>query len=178
VKYVALLRGINVGGNSVVKMADLKSAIETCGFERVRTFIQSGNLIFDSEETDAAKIAGKIEKCLMQQFKIESGAVVLTTAQLQGIVNQVPDSWNQGTDLRKYIAFIKPPMSAREAVKEFEPRAGVDSAAAGDGVIYMSTLLSGITKTGFTKLIGKPVYKTFTLRNFATVERMLKVISA
>ena len=171
-----MLRGINVGGNAIIKMADLKGAIEKCGFTDVRTFIQSGNVIVESEDEDNNKIAKQFEQCLEQKFRIAAAAVIKTQDQFKKIVSQAPAGWNTREDLRKYIAFVKDPKTARDVMRDIEPKDGVDFAVAGDGVVYMSTLLSGLTKSGFTKLIGKPVYKVLTIRNFNTVQRLLDLM--
>jgi len=175
-KYLALLRGINVGGNSIIKMADLKSAFEKCGFTNVSTFIQSGNVIFETSETDQGKIAGRIEKCLEKEFHITSSTVVLTVEQFNNIVREAPADWNSGKDLRKYVSFVKIPATAQKVLKELQPRDGIDSAYTGDGVVYMSTLLSGITKSGFTKVIRKPVYQSITMRNYNTVLKLAELM--
>jgi uncharacterized protein (DUF1697 family) len=70
VRYVALLRGINVGGRTLVKMADLKTCFENLGFDRVSTYIASGNVLFDSDEEDAAKLATTIEGAIEQRFEL------------------------------------------------------------------------------------------------------------
>ncbi len=160
----------------MIKMADLKSAVEKCGFSGVRTYIQSGNIIFESEDTERSQIAKRIEKCLEDSFHIASSAIVMQGTQLKKIVSKAPAGWKTGKDLRRYIAFIREPSTAQSFMREIEPRQGVDFAVPGDGVVYMSTLLSGIAKTGFTKLVGKPVYKDFTIRNFTTVRKLLEIL--
>ena len=69
-KYVALLRGINVGGKTLIKMADLKAAIEDAGFSEVTTLIASGNVIFSSSERNQAKIEDTLEKIIHARFKL------------------------------------------------------------------------------------------------------------
>jgi uncharacterized protein (DUF1697 family) len=172
-RYVALLRGINVGGNSIIKMTDLKAVAEGCRFENVRTFIQSGNIIFDSDVTDASRLASRLEEALLKKFEISSTAVILTIDQLKKAVDEVPSEWNTRDDMRCYMAFVREPVTAQEVAAEAKPREGTDFLKVGAGVLYMSTLLSGITKTGFTKLVGTKVYKDITMRNFTTVRKLL-----
>jgi len=68
-KFVALLRGINVGGKNVIKMADLAACFQAQGFANVRTYIQSGNVIFSATETDRSRLAGQIEQVLSSAFQ-------------------------------------------------------------------------------------------------------------
>lgn len=176
-RYVALLRGINVGGKNIIKMVALKESFETCGFKNVTTYIQSGNVIFDSNERDVSKLENILEKELSKEFKYDSKAVLLSTGQLEQILGDVPEEWKKGSDLRCYMAFTKEPVTAKDVLGEVKLKDGVDSAKVGKNVLYMSTLLSGITKSGFTKLIGTKVYKSITIRNYSTAKKIFEVAS-
>jgi uncharacterized protein (DUF1697 family) len=177
-KYLALLRGVNVGGNSLIKMADLKTAVEKSGFSKVKTYINSGNVIFESAEKGSAKIAKILEEILGKTFELDSRVTVLTLAQLKNIVKEAPDKWKTSNDLRCYVAFLLADVTPAEVIKEIKLKEGVDFANAGPGVVYMTTLLSGITKSSFSKLVSKPVYQYLTMRNFNTVQKMLELMEA
>jgi uncharacterized protein (DUF1697 family) len=177
-KYLALLRGVNVGGNSLINMADLKKAVEKAGFTGVQTYINSGNVIFEPPETDVLKITRILEETLSKTFKLESRVFVLTLAQLKNVISGAPDNWKTPGDLRCYVAFLIPQATTEEVIGEIKLKEGVDFVNAGQGVVYMTTLLSGITKSGFSKLASKPVYKQLTLRNFNTVQKMLALMQA
>lgn len=172
-KYIALLRGINVGGNTIMKMSDLKKAAETCGFTSVRTHIQSGNIIFESDKTDTGKIAEQLEHELLNRFKYDSRVIVITYEQFKKILSEVPDEWKKRKDLRLYLAFVKGPVTAQDIIREAKPKEGADEVKAGEGVVYMSTVLSGLTKSGLTKLITKSVYKSITIRSYSTCQNIL-----
>ena len=77
-QYLALLRGINVGGNNIIKMADLKACFESLGLTDVVTYIQSGNVIFKSAEKDKAKLTKMIEAGLSKRFNYEARLVVIS----------------------------------------------------------------------------------------------------
>lgn len=172
-KYVALLRGINVGGNGMIKMADLKAAFEKSGYMNVVTYINSGNVIFESEETNTGTITARLEKDLSQTFRLDLRLVIIPRERFEDVVAHVPDAWNKGADLRCYVAFIKEPVTPAQAIPEMKPKDGVDFVSTGPGVVYLSTKLSGLTKSGFTKLAGTPVYKHMTMRNYTTVRKIL-----
>ena len=175
-KYLALLRGVNVGGNSIVKMSDLQKAVTTAGFSNVKTYINSGNVIFESEQTDAEKITRTLENILRKTFNVDSRVVLLTAGQLKKVVDEAPDDWKIPGDLRCYVAFLFRQVTPAAVIREIKLKEGVDFVNAGQGVVYMTTLLSGITKSGFTKIIGKPVYKEITMRNFNTVKKLLELM--
>ena len=85
-KYVALLRGINVGGRNIIRMAALKVCLEQHGFRNVATFIQSGNVIFESDERNAGKLTTQIEGALSKMFDYDSRVVLRSHAQLKAVV--------------------------------------------------------------------------------------------
>jgi uncharacterized protein (DUF1697 family) len=192
-KYIALLRGINVGGNTLIKMVELKAAFEKCGYTCVSTYINSGNVIFESSEKDINKIILHLEKELSKTFSYNLRLVVRSLKELQGVVADVPKDWIKKNDLRMYVAFIKEPVKAEDIAKEFEIKEGVDSIQVGEHVIYMSTKMEGLTKSRFSKLAGKNFYKRslqgthykkiiyepyqdMTIRNFNTVGKILGIM--
>ena len=175
-KYIALLRGINVGGNRIIKMAALKEAVEQCGFTNVITYIQSGNVVFDAGENKTATIATKLEDSLLNNFKYDSRIVIRTYEQFKKVIDEIPIEWKTHKDLRCYLAFVKEPVTAQDVIREIELKEGIDSVKAGAGVVYMSTLLSGLTKSGFPKLIGTKVYQDITIRNYNTAQKLLALM--
>ena len=89
-RYIALLRGINVSSQKRVKMADLKEIFESLGFEDVRTYVQSGNAIFDYERIDTEKLASYIENKISQIFRLSINIIIRTKEELEDIVNNNP----------------------------------------------------------------------------------------
>ncbi|MGE5042021.1 MAG: DUF1697 domain-containing protein [Candidatus Levyibacteriota bacterium] len=174
-KYVALLRGINVGGNSIVKMAELKRMCEDLGLEEVRTYINSGNVIFESglQKEDLEEM---LEKGVLEKLKVFSQVLVLSKEELERIMADVPKEWEISKDMRKYISFIKKPAKPEDILPEVKITPGVDSIKLGNQTVYMSTLLSGITKTGFNKMIGTGIYKQMTMRNYNTVLKLFSLL--
>ncbi len=173
-KYIALLRGVNVGGNSIVKMSDLKDLLVAEGFTNVSTYINSGNVIFESAEHDKTKLLKKIDTLLLEKFSLKK-TVVLTATQLHHIADQIPLTWKD-EDIRKYIAFVREPFTPEDVIKEAELKDGIDFIEKGPGVVYMSTKMEGITKTKFTKLIATKIYKEITMRNYNTVKKLLTLV--
>jgi uncharacterized protein (DUF1697 family) len=126
-QFLCLLRGINVGGNNLIKMADLKTSFEEMRFSDVATYIQSGNVLFSSTEQNAAKLTRQIEQCLSDSFRYSSRVVVLGHKQLKSVVKGAPEGF--GADAAKYrydVIFLKEPVSAREAMKSVTVKDGVD----------------------------------------------------
>jgi uncharacterized protein (DUF1697 family) len=175
-KYCALLRGINVGGNNIIKMADLKNAVQDCGFTNVSTYIQSGNLIFESAETNQTDILSRLEACLSAGFSYHSTIVVKNQDELKTVLAEVPDDWVKRSDLRCYIVFLGHHVSIRDIAGKIELKDGIDFIKTGKDVLYMSTLISGLTRSRFTKLVSLKVYKDLTTRNYNTTRKLLELM--
>jgi uncharacterized protein (DUF1697 family) len=175
-KYAALLRGVNVGGNSPLKMADLKEAVEKSGFTNVKTLINSGNIIFESKEANTAKINTVLEEALKKRFHLESRVFLLTFEQLKDVVAGVPEDWKKRQDIRCYIAFVREPATVQDVLKQAKVKEGVDFIEGGKRAVYLTTLTSGLTKSGFTKLISAPVYQNITMRNYTTAQKLLSLM--
>lgn len=141
--YVALLRGIIVGGKNLIKMPALKACFENHGFTDVATYIQSGNVLFRSTESDLERLTNDIEKALSEEFSYASRVVVVSHEQLKAAVQRAPKGF--GTNPAEYrydVLFLKAPLTAVEAMKSITTRPGVDEVFAGKGVIYFSRLIA------------------------------------
>jgi uncharacterized protein (DUF1697 family) len=175
-KYVALLRGINVGGNNIVKMEQLKACFEAGGFQQVMTYIQSGNVLFESDEENRASLTSAIEDTVSRTFNYSARIVIRSHAQMQKVVSEVPDDWKYRTDLRCNVAFIKEPVTASEVLQAIHPKEGIDTVTIGEGVLYLSTLLSSLTQSALVKLVSKKIYQDMTIRNYTTTQKLLALM--
>lgn len=173
-KFVAFLRGINVGGKSTVSMALLKDAFIKAGFENVSTYINSGNVIFTSEEKDGPKLEKQIEILLERTF-FPIRAVVVSEQTLYSVIEQIPLMWTKD-DVRKYIAFLKYPTTPEDILREVQPKDGIDYIDSGPEVVYLTTRMEGLTKSSFPKLITKKISQDMTMRNFNTVQKLLTLM--
>ncbi len=102
---MSLFRGINVGGNRIVPMSELKSLHQALGLKDVVTYIQSGNVVFSSDETNPAQLASQIEENFAQKFGFHSQVMVRTSAELQEIIASNPFQ-NQPDKEPKWIAVL------------------------------------------------------------------------
>lgn len=91
IKYVALLRGINVGGHNKLKMAELRDALQPLGLQNIRTYIQSGNILFESSES-AELLQQQIQDTIQTTFTITSTVIIRTAEEFRSIVNNCPFS--------------------------------------------------------------------------------------
>jgi uncharacterized protein (DUF1697 family) len=178
-QYLVLLRGINVGGNNIIKMADLKECFESMGFTDVVTFIQSGNVIFRSPEKDKTKLTTKIEDVLSEKFSYKSRLVTVAYKELKTTVEEAPKGFGKNLDqYRCDVIFLKDPLTVKEAMKNVRVREGVDNAYAGKTVLYFSRLTSRASQSYLTKIIALPMYQNMTIRNWNTTTKLLALMEA
>src|SRR5919106_6867831 len=150
--YVALLRGINVGGKNLIKMAALKSCFEKHGFRDVATYIQSGNVLFSMPGSERDELARHLEALLSKTFNYPASVVLRTRKQMQDIVRRAPDRFGaQPANYRYDVVFLKDGLTASAAIKSVPTRPGVDQAHAGLGVIYFSRLSSKASQSQLSR---------------------------
>ncbi|MBL8103609.1 MAG: DUF1697 domain-containing protein [Anaerolineales bacterium] len=175
--YLALLRGINVGGKNIIKMVDLKASFESMGFSDVKTYIQSGNVVFASVEKDNARLTDEIEKTLSKRFNYMSRLVLVAHSEMKKIVAGAPKGFGGEPDTYRYdVIFLKEPLTPKEAMKSVSTREGVDTAHAGKQALYFSRLISRASQSHLTKIIGLPVYQNMTIRNWNTTTKLLALM--
>jgi len=178
-KYVALLRGINVGGKNLIKMTDLKACFETLDFKLVSTYIQSGNVLFRADESDQGKLTSRIEEALSKTFNYKSRVVVRSQKQLKEVVAHAPKGFGSDPATYRYdVIFLKEPLTAVEAMKSVTIKEGVDQAFAGKGALYFTRLISKASQSHLTRIITLPVYQNMTIRNWNTTTKLLNLMEA
>lgn len=178
-QYAALLRGINVGGKNIIKMADLKACFEDLGFQEVRTYIQSGNVLFRTSGMGQAALTKKIEEALSREFNYNSRVVVRSQRQMQAIVSNAPEGFGSDPAAYRYdVLFLKEPLTAAKAMKDVSTKEGVDRAFPGKGVLYFSRLISRATQSHLTRIVALPVYQSMTIRNWNTTTKLLAMLDS
>ena len=176
--YVALLRGINVGGKNVIRMADLRSAFEAGGFRDVATYIQSGNVIFRASGSMPDALTIRIEEMLASAFDYRARIALRSREQMEAVVAGAPAGFASQPERHRYdTLFLRPPLSPTAAMNEVRVRPGVDEAWIGDGVLYFSRLISQASRSYLSRLVSMPVYQEMTIRNWNTTTRLLQLMS-
>ncbi len=176
--YVILLRGINVGGKNAVPMAALRQALEALGFSRVLTYIASGNVILQSDQTPA-EIQTRIEAALPRRFQLDDELVkvlVLTAGQLRAVIQNKPAGFGEQPETYHSDVIFLMGLDAAETLPVFDPREGVDRVWPGEGVIYSQRLSAQRIKSRLNKIMASPAYKSMTIRNWNTTTRLLELL--
>jgi uncharacterized protein (DUF1697 family) len=176
-RYVVLLRGINVGGKNPVPMARLREVLGELGYEDVVTYIASGNVILSSDHKPD-RIKRDIEAALPTAFNLHTELLavhVLTAAQLKAVVAARPKGFGDEPGTYHSDAVFLMGISATDAMTAFDPREGVDRVWAGDGVVYSQRLSAQRTKSRLNKIVSSPLYKSMTIRNWATTTKLAEL---
>jgi len=178
--YVILLRGINVGGKNKVSMAELKGYLEELGFESVKTYINSGNVLMDSDKSPQ-QIADLIEDLLPKKFRLDSSMIkvlVLSHDNLRSIISHAPKGFGTEPDMYYCDVIFLMGITTEEALSVFVPREGVDHIWPGEGVVYSQRLAAERVKSRLNRIVGTPAYKSMTIRSWSTTTKLLALLDA
>ena len=173
---VALLRGINVGGNALVSMAKLKETFETLKLQDVKTYINSGNVIFTGGGSDRAKLRRRIERAIAEDFGLEVAVVLRDTAELKKIVNELPASWQNG-DKFKCDVFFSDQFRSPKSVDLLPLTPGIEEVRYVPGAILCRIPRAKQSKSKLTRMSGTDIYKQMTARNVNTVRKLYDLAS-
>lgn len=177
-RYLALLRGINVGGNNIVKMSELRTCFECMGLEQVATYIQSGNVLFESTVRSVEQLSRAIEEALSAQLVRGAQVVVVPQRQLERVVKKAPIGFGMEPEKYRYdVIFIKAPSRAEDLLGTVPLKEGVDEAFESNGVLYFKRLISRASESKLPKLINTPGYKSMTVRNWNTTAKLYELMS-
>jgi uncharacterized protein (DUF1697 family) len=173
-RYIALLRGINVGGITI-RMADLADTVGALGHTGVRTVLASGNVVFDSDRTDAAAIKAELEAALSRVFDYQAWVVLLTRDQLASAVDAYPFEDREGW--HSYILFGSDTAVLDEILAGAPPLdPGDERVQSGTRVIYWQVRRDVGIRSPFSTITAKGRYKSATTnRNLRTLRKILAV---
>ncbi|MGB9936386.1 MAG: DUF1697 domain-containing protein [Methanobacterium sp.] len=175
-KYIALLRGINVGNKNRIKMVDLVTIFESMGFREIKTYLQSGNVIFNYHASNTAKITGEIEKKLFSTFEYPVSVIIRTEDELEKVVNNNPFIKEDNVEIDKiHVTFLRDVLDA-SAVPNLDINKGEDEKFKIIGREIYLYLPAGYSRTKLTNnIFEKKLKTTATTRNWKTVTKLLEI---
>lgn len=175
-KYVALLRGINVGGKAKVEMARLKTVFENLGFDDVVTYINSGNVIF----VDKNKIPDKvqlIEKAIKKEFGFAVPVIIRTQEAIKALLHNIPNSWTNDQQQRTDVLFLWDEVDDPDVMKSIAYKADIETFIYLAGAVVWNVARENVRRGSGPKLIGTELYKHMTVRNINTVRKLDELMS-
>ena len=177
--FIALLRGINVGGKNKLNMTELRAAFARRGFQEAETYINSGNVIFQSD-LDENAVKTICEELIAEDFGLTIPVCVILAADLKETLSHAPEWWSKTPDTRHDAFFTLPPITAEEiyvhigAVKEEYEKVSFHGS-----VIFWSAPMATYSRTRWSKLSkDKTMYHAITVRNANTVIKLSELADA
>lgn len=174
--FVALLRGVNVGGNNMISMSSLKQSFETLGFTDVLTYINSGNIIFKSKEADARKLETKIEKVLVRDYELDSKVVLRSLPEMEHIVESLPKPWTGDSKWRYNVIFLRHTIDSKKILDELELKKDIEEVEYCPGALFWAAQVSELTRTNMLKLSSRKMYHDMTVRNVNTTRKLYELM--
>ena len=170
--YAALLRGINVGGNNKVNMKELKQVFEEAGMSAVKTYINSGNIVFKDEARKKQEVTAVLEQAIFDHFGLRINVLVYTIDEYTRIAEAVPAEWTNDDQLKSDVLFLWEEADNESVLEQLPLKTEVDRAHYVPGAILWSVDRDKVTKSGMFKIVGTKFYKLVTIRNVNSVRKI------
>lgn len=174
--FVALLRGVNVGGNNMISMRELKASFEEMGFANVTTYINSGNIIFATKENDARKLETKIERMLAKEYELNSKVVIRSHSEMEELVNSLPKTWKGDTGWRYNVIFLRHTIDSKDVLDDLPAKTDIEEIVYRPGALLWSALVSDINRTTWARFATRKKYQDTTVRNLNTTKKLYELM--
>ena len=177
-KYIALLRGINISGKNKISMTELKKVLEKNEYQSVLTYLNSGNVIFESNINDKKIIMQDIYNIVKDKFNLEIPVFVISASELEDILNNNPEWW--GTDNKEIydnLIFIIPPVKYEDVYRAIgEPKENIEKIKDYNNSIFWSYDLKNYRKSNWwIKTASTYIKDNITIRTANTMKKILQI---
>jgi uncharacterized protein (DUF1697 family) len=169
--YLALLRGINVGGKNKVEMARLKTVFESIGATDVRTYINSGNVVFQHRRA-RSRLRAVIERAIETEFGFPVRLVLRDLEEVKSLTKAIPASWKEDSTMRCYVMFLWEDVDSPSVLDRVTIKDGLDDVKYLPGTIVWRVDRKVLTRSGMMRLTSDDLYKDLTIRNVNTVRKL------
>jgi len=177
--YVALLRGINVGGKSKVEMSRLKTTFESLGHNAVKTFINSGNVIFTSDSTNTKKIVDQIERGIEKDFNLKIKVILRDLLTMKKTTEALPESWMNDATMKCDVMFLWEDIDTPDIMKQLpEIHSEFEEIKYTPGAVLWRSDRHFARKSKMYTIISTELYKKMTIRNCNSVRKIYALMQA
>jgi uncharacterized protein (DUF1697 family) len=174
-KYVALLRGINVGGKNKIKMEILREICIALGFQNVKTYINSGNLVFETAKIDDKKLAEKIESAIEKEFALKIKVIVRTIKEIENIIKNNPFAGQIENDKDLHVFFLDEELPNEKRELLLSNNNENEMFAVQNREIFCLLRVSVLDSLIGKDYIGKKLKVFATARNWRTVNKIMEM---
>lgn len=175
-RYIALLRGINIGGKNKISMSELKKGFAELGFAEVATYLNSGNVIFSSAIEDKNALSKEIKLMIKDRFDLDIPIFIILQEKLEELLDNAPDWWgNNSKEIYDNLIFIMPPLSYEEFYDEIgNPKVEYEKVHNYKNVVFWSFSRKDYQKTNWwSKTANTNVNHKITIRTANTVRKIV-----
>ena len=177
-RYIALLRGINISGKNKISMPELKTALGEKGFADVKTYLNSGNVIFSDNETDIVKLAERIRTIILETFYLEIPVFVISQDELKGLLSKAPSWWGSGSkDIYDNLIFAIAPNSIETVAEKIgEPSEKIEKVQLYGNTAFWSFERKLYAKANWWKKTATPgIGEMVTIRTANTLRKIAEM---
>ncbi|SOC39409.1 DUF1697 domain-containing protein [Salinicoccus kekensis] len=171
-RYVALLRGINIGGRNKIDMKTLKTTFEKAGMRDVVTYINSGNIIFTDDNTPEEALPGILEAAIQEDFDLDIKVLVRSSTEIEAIGASLPESWRNDKEMKSDVMFLWEDIDDASIMDSLKIRPGVDTVIYSPGAVLWSVWKRDADRSGISKMVGTDIYRHMTVRNVNTFRKI------
>ena len=175
-RYIAFLRGVNISGRNKVIMAELKKGVERLGYEEVKTYLNSGNVIFSSNENDIGSVTKRIVMMIKSQFDLDIPVFVIAKEKLEDILRNALDWWgNADKEIYDNLIFIMPPATFADVFNEIgDPKEELEKIQEYKEAIFWSFSRRNYQKTNWwSKTASASISNKLTIRTASTIMKVV-----
>lgn len=176
--YVALLRGINVGGKNKVEMKRLKETFLRLGLESVVTYINSGNVIFVDACRTKEELGKLLRQGINQDYSLDTPVLVRSLDDFEKLIQILPVDWKNDDTMKCDVLFLENELNSEKVMEKLTVKPGIDTALQAAGVIIWSVERKNVARSSLTKIIGTDHYKRITVRNVNTTRKLYELMKS
>ncbi len=176
--YVALLRGINVGGKNKVEMRKLKTTFEDVGMGNVTTYINSGNVVFTDNRRKPPRIVSVLEEAIAADLGLEIKVLIRDLPAIKKVLKALPEHWTNDATMRCDVMFLWERFDRKDVVKELTINPEIEDVKYVPGAVIWRVDRSNVTRSRIYKMIGTDLYRGMTIRNCNTVRKLAELMEA
>ncbi|TVR04456.1 MAG: DUF1697 domain-containing protein [Spirochaetaceae bacterium] len=174
--YVALLRGINVGGKNKLPMPALKATVEKAGMQHVVTYINSGNVVFCCDQKPRAELARTLEAAIEADCGLSVPVLVRSLDEYETMMGHLPPDWTNDQQAKSDVLFLQDEVDTPEVVNELTIKPDVDTVKYVPGALLWTVARSAVTRSGMMRLAGSPLYQRMSIRNVNTTRAIAELM--
>lgn len=176
--YVALLRGINVGGNNKISMKLLTTTFKELGLKNVKTYINSGNIIFSDATHSPQKLVEMLHTAIKKDFGIEIKVLIRDLKNIEALTKSLPSTWINNDSMKCDVLFLSDEIDSSKVLDQLVITSGVDEVKYVKGAVLWCIDRADINRSGLLKIVGTQLYKQMTIRNCNTVRRLEMILQS